>query len=125
MPVQRPGPDDALRCEWIASGERCRYPGAFSDGTLGAGPWYCSGHSRAHNQTAGAAIVHQSITDVPHVDYSYEARRAAFLKRPDAQPNASHLVAQIRSAFLASGAARVGATPMSNHMERQPGSDDE
>lgn len=32
------------RCAWNDHGERCSFPGSFSRGTRGEGPWYCSGH---------------------------------------------------------------------------------
>lgn len=123
--------EDPLRlcCEWISNGERCRYMGAHSDGTLGGGPWYCRLHRNCHDQAVGAQIVSNSLADVPHVDYSYAARRAAFLARPDTPPSNSPLVASIRAAYRQSQAYRdkhlsegriAGFLPAP---DRQPGED--
>jgi hypothetical protein len=99
MPAQSGDPFH-LCCEWISAGERCRYPGAFSDGTLGNGPWYCSSHRLCHDLAAGAIITERSIVDCGQTpDYSYEARRAAFLAKPQPQPSNSPLVSSIRAAY--------------------------
>lgn len=58
----RANPDLDVRCEWIGeANHRCRYPGAWSYGTTGVGPWYCSAHSRCNDPVLGAAIVEESI----------------------------------------------------------------
>lgn len=71
-------------CEWIGDGQRCHYPGVFSNSTIGGGPWFCTPHSTCADGRLGAQIVEQSIKDIPKPDYSYEARRRGFIatKKP-------------------------------------------
>lgn len=45
------------QCAWVASGERCRYPGSISAQTNGGGPWYCSLHFGCDSGIAGHDIV--------------------------------------------------------------------
>lgn len=73
------------RCAWDASGQRCRYPGTSSFGTLGDGPWYCSPHFRCSSGALGQAIVEESQA-LHFRDYTartmYEAALEAYLARP-------------------------------------------
>lgn len=123
MPQAQAPEGETLRCWWVSSGEQCRYFGAHSEGTKGEGPWYCSKHRLCHDQAEGAAIVHRSIEEVPVPDYSYEARRAAFLARPPLKATTWGICQQIRDEYRKSSAARVGLRPMSEHIEREPGED--
>jgi len=49
------------QCEWVADGERCRYPGSISRHTNGHGPWYCGAHDRCGGGALGAQIVTASL----------------------------------------------------------------
>lgn len=60
-------------CEYSTGTSRCHYPGTFSDGTNGAGRWYCSAHDKESDPALGAAIVHKSHEDFPRPDWSNRA----------------------------------------------------
>jgi len=49
------------QCEWVADGERCRYPGSISRHVNGHGPWYCGAHDRCGSGPLGAQIVEASF----------------------------------------------------------------
>jgi hypothetical protein len=49
------------RCAWIGDGLQCRNPGAFSNSTVGGGPWYCREHWGRNDPIAGADIVQESV----------------------------------------------------------------
>jgi hypothetical protein len=51
---------DYVQCEWVSGSERCRFPGAISDNTTGAGPYWCCAHYGCSDGALGAAIVERS-----------------------------------------------------------------
>lgn len=48
------------QCEWLANGERCRYPGSMSTNTGSGGPHYCREHFGCHDGAWGALVVEAS-----------------------------------------------------------------
>ncbi len=102
---------------------RCQYPGVFSEGTNGGGPWYCSWHVRDRG-TPEAAVFVRASHDVPYVEAM--ARRVA---RMNAQANESPTVKRLREAIAARGKRHGGNIGDLAHkgagIERQPGEDEE
>ena len=80
--VAAPSSDDALRCQWFAEGDRCRYAGTASPSTVGGGPWYCIGHFFCDTAEHGRRIVDESarlVVDCNHSPSAHVARsRRAF-----------------------------------------------
>ena len=68
------------RCGWTYLGQRCRYPGACSHGTLGRGPWYCIDHLMCSDPDKGAETVRESR----NYSASFDPRSERRLFRPAA-----------------------------------------
>lgn len=101
---------------------RCQYPGVFSEGTSGGGPWYCSWHAHNRSGPDAARFIAASHEVPPHVAM---ARR---VERMNAQANESHAVRRIREAMAARGRSRsvnIGDLAHKAAGVRQPGEDEE
>jgi len=79
------------QCEWIADGQRCRYPGSSSSNTKGHGPWYCTAHAGSlllHDGPVVAAQIVERSMNYRHL--TMEERDARYvrdvLKNPDYKP---------------------------------------
>lgn len=101
-----------------AASGRCQYPGVFSDGTNGGGPWYCSWH--AHNRGGPDAA---RIAAVSH-EVPIQTAMAKRVERMNAQANDSPAVQALR-ARLKERRGNIGALAASAAGIRQPGEDEE
>lgn len=102
---------------------RCQYPGVFSEGTSGGGPWYCSWHAHNRSGPDAAKFIAASHEIPPHV--AMERR----VERMNAQANDSHAVRRLREAMAARGRRSAGNIGDLAHkaagVEREPGDDQE
>lgn len=64
------GNRDATRCAVSDANGHCEYPGIFSEGTMGEGPWFCPWHRLDRSGDLASKFI-QASHDVP-----YEAARA-------------------------------------------------
>ena len=92
---------------------RCQYPGVFSEGTNGGGPWYCSWHVRERG-TPEAAVFIRASQEIPYAEAM--ARRVA---RMNAQAHESPTVKSLRERLKSKAAGNIG------RLARKPGEDEE
>jgi hypothetical protein len=73
------GTRDAQRCTATDHTGQCQYPGIFSEGTAGEGPWYCPWHRQERAGPEASRWIERS-RDVP-----YEVARAKRIERMNAE----------------------------------------
>lgn len=91
----RNGARDAQRCACVDTTGPCEYPGIFSDGTMGDGPWYCPWHRLDRVGPEAARWIEVSCK-VPYEE-ALAKRRARMLgeaQRADGVVRTSHTIAK-------------------------------
>lgn len=97
---------------------RCQYPGVFSEGTSGGGPWYCSWHAHDRSGPDASRFIAASH-DVP-----VRAAMAKRVERMNAQAHESPAVKSLR-ARLKAPRGNIGQLAARASGMRQPGEDEE
>lgn len=98
---------------------RCQYPGVFSEGTNGGGPWYCSWHAHDRSGPDAARFIAASH-EIP-----IEVAMAKRIDRMNAQSNASPTVKALREKLKTRRPGNVGSLAETAAGIRDPGQDEQ